>query len=381
MTTSTTTSILDALNLLMEPGSVAELRILNTKQATISGYFSEFSKLAHAATQYDGKAPAIYVTLNPVNRSLLARAANRMGSYAKHTTSDGDIVKRRWLPLDFDPVRPAGVSSTEAEHQAALDRARQVREWLRLQGWPLPIYSDSGNGAHILYRIDLPNDAESTELVRRCLEALAFQFSDDGVHVDVKTFNAARIWKLYGTLSAKGDNLPERPHRRSRILEAPSSMQTVSADLLTALAARLPEAPRHQVKQSATFNLEDWIADHKLPVVSSGSWNGGIKYILNPCPWDDSHNNRAAYIVQFASGAIGAGCHHNGCAGKGWAELRTLYEPSYTVRAEDATTSGKQKQEPAFKLWGHDDLLKAEFPEQRWIVHNLIPEGSLVLLG
>ena len=39
--------------------------------------------------------------------------------------------------------------------------------------------------------------------------------------VDVKNGNPARVWKLYGTLAAKGDNLPEWPHRLSHILETP----------------------------------------------------------------------------------------------------------------------------------------------------------------
>jgi hypothetical protein len=34
--------------------------------------------------------------------------------------------------------------------------------------------------------------------------------------------------------------------------------------------------------------------------------------------------------VQFASGAIAAGCHHNGCAGNDWEALRRLYEPGWT---------------------------------------------------
>ena len=44
-----------------------------------------------------------------------------------------------------------------------------------------------------------------------------------------------------------------------------------------------------------------------------------------PYPWNPEHTNRAAYLVQFASGAIAAGCHHHGCAGKDWHALRRLY--------------------------------------------------------
>jgi hypothetical protein len=41
---------------------------------------------------------------------------------------------------------------------------------------------------------------------------------------------------------------------------------------------------------------------------------------------------RAAYIVQHANGALAAGCHHNGCAGKSWSALRDLVEPGWHPR-------------------------------------------------
>ena len=64
-------------------------------------------------------------------------------------------------------------------------------------------------------------------------------------------------------------------------------------------------------------------------VASTSPWQNGRKWILNPCPWDPSHTDRAAYLVQHASGALAAGCHHNGCAGKDWAALRALVEPAW----------------------------------------------------
>jgi hypothetical protein len=214
--------ILKALNLVHRTGDVVELRILNTgKTGTVSGYFDDFNELAGRALNWSGKAPAIYVTLNPVNPALLARASNKVVGNAKTTTSDQDIVRRVWFPVDLDPVRPGGISSTDVEHQGALDRACKVRAWLKEHGWPEPIYADSGNGAHLLFPIDMPNDNESRELVKRCLLVLDGLFSDDQVQVDTTTYNAARIWKLYGTLAAKGDNTPDRPHRMAMILEAP----------------------------------------------------------------------------------------------------------------------------------------------------------------
>jgi hypothetical protein len=327
-------------HLLPEPEGVVELRILDAgRSGTVSGYFKDTTAFVKACAAWSGKAPGVYLTLNPCNPALLARSQNHMKERAKATTIDTDIVKRRWLPIDFDPVRPTGISSTEDEHHAALARAQACQSWLTTLGWPEPVYADSGNGAHLLYRINLPNDDASRVLLQRGLQALALHFSDDEVALDEKVFNAARIWKVYGTLCCKGDHTPERPHGLARILEAPSQPTTVPQELLEALAAMVPEQPQAprdtHLGGRIAFSLAAWIADHGLPVVREGTWgNGGHKWLLNPCPWNADHTDKAAYIVQFANGAIAAGCHHNGCTGKEWADLRDLYEPDWRRRRE-----------------------------------------------
>ncbi len=92
---------------------------------------------------------------------------------------------------------------------------------MRSRGWPDPVAGDSGNGCHLLYRVDLPNDRESADLVQNVLKTLAFLFDDEIVKLDTGVYNAARIWKLYGTVARKGDPIPDRPHRRSEILYVP----------------------------------------------------------------------------------------------------------------------------------------------------------------
>jgi hypothetical protein len=86
------------------------------------------------------------------------------------------------------------------------------------------VVGDSGNGAHLLYRADLPNDSRATNLVKGILAGVAARCATDDIAVDQTVFNAARITKLYGTLVCKGDNLPDRPHRRSRLLEIPDDL-------------------------------------------------------------------------------------------------------------------------------------------------------------
>ena len=113
------------------------------------------------------------------------------------TTGDGDVVRRRWLPIDADPVRPAGISATDAEHAAALARVDRIAEDLGNEGWPVPVKLDTGNGGWLLYPIDLP--AADGGLVAAVLATLSARYSDDAVRIDTSVHNPARISRLAGT--------------------------------------------------------------------------------------------------------------------------------------------------------------------------------------
>jgi hypothetical protein len=224
-----------AADLLFEPGQVVEVRVLHThtpRRGTVRGYYDDLAKMAQDAAYWSGRAPAVYWTLNPCRRELLARADNHLQPWALETTSDGDILCRRWLPIDVDPVRPAGISSTDEEHELALERTREIMLALRRDGWPEPVNADSGNGGHLLVPLpNQPNDTASEAFVEEVLQDLDRRFSNERVHIDRTMKNASRIVKIYGSLAAKGDDfagrqpsaqfpegLAPRPHRFARIL-------------------------------------------------------------------------------------------------------------------------------------------------------------------
>jgi hypothetical protein len=210
------------ISLLFTPGDVVEVRIPKTRFRVVSGYFDDHQVLATAISDADlrYRAPGVYYVLNRIDPALVGRAYNRLKERVEYTTGDGNILRRRWLPVDLDPVRPAGISSSDEEHAAAIERAHIIADNMAKE-WGRPIIGDSGNGAHLVYEIDLPNDQESLKFVSGALAELDRRYSDDVVKVDITSANAARIWKAYGSVARKGDSVPGRPHRLSRILEVP----------------------------------------------------------------------------------------------------------------------------------------------------------------
>ncbi len=328
-------SIKKTCDLISSPGQVVEVRAFR-KRGVSSGYFTDYAKLAEKVAMLDAdpEYSGIYLTLNEINPDLLARRSNRFEMRLgdkERTTSDDDIISRRWFPIDIDPKRPSGISSSDEEHEKALRKAEQVRRFLSERGWPEPISADSGNGAHLLYPISLPNDGESSALIKSCLSVLSMFFSDDDSDVDTSVSNAARIWKLYGTISRKGDSTPERPHRRSSILHVPDTLEIVSPSLLTSLASLLSEQPEKKTEpktsiRSSVADLGAWLSDHHLSYREK-PFAGGRLFLFDACPFSTAHTD-GAYAIQFASGGIFAGCHHNSCGGgtQRWSELRERFE-------------------------------------------------------
>jgi hypothetical protein len=220
--------VADWLRLFVAPGQVTELRVIGHTRdpegrwrKTLSGYFDHehLGDMARLALQHTAHAEGVYFIPNPVNPDLLARAANRVREGREgDQTADKDVLARRWLYVDADPVRPAGISSTAEEKQAAWEVIGRVGDYLERQGIGAgTVLADSGNGYHLHLPVDLPRDDGGT--ARELLACLADRFDTERVKIDRKVFNPARICKLYGTLARKGDSTPDRPHRRAAVID------------------------------------------------------------------------------------------------------------------------------------------------------------------
>ena len=378
------------LQYLLPAGCVAEVRALDASAAlsdrwphTASGYFDDGEKLV-AELAGIRAARGIYITLNPVDPALLARAANRIRKALKgESTADSNIAARRWLLVDCDPVRPTGISATNTEHYAALDRAAKIKDELHYNyGWPDPLEADSGNGSHLLYRIDLPPDDGG--LVQRCLATLVAQFTDEHVTIDAGVFNPARITKLYGTLVCKGDSTVDRPHRLSRILAAPTTLSVVSRELLEALADEAPvEAPKREqngrhADNGQVFDIDEFLQRHGFELNGPAPYQGGRKWTFRQSPLCEHHDD-GPFLIEFPSGASSAGCHHDSCTWK-WQDVRAKFEPKpefglyeRLVQNTQKDSAGNAHQQTDSEALLADLLPMSEFVRQSHHVEFLIP--------
>jgi len=210
-------------------GEVVEVRIVGVwgtspawdneyAKGIVSGYFDKYKAFNEVVSiAMADQQSNIYITLQVINPKLIGRAHNRLVPSGK-TTSDKDVLFYRWIPIDIDPKRPAGISSTDSELQNAIEVRDMIKEYiLDTTEYTDLITAVSGNGAHILIRLpeDLPVNEENVEFVKTFIGDVSDRFSNEYVDIDKVVYNPARIWKLYGTKAMKGDEVPGNDNREA----------------------------------------------------------------------------------------------------------------------------------------------------------------------
>ena len=192
------------LELLHPGGETFEIRVIQHGGHCSSRFFSDPDTATEHIKHLDAKG--IYTPLNPI-----------ASPPASGSTKAVDITRRHWVLIDFDPKRDKGTNATDDELLAAITTRELVDSSLKEAGFSEPLRVLSGNGAHLLYRVDLPAE---TDLVKRLVHGIAERYSTDRVDVDKNVHDAPRITKIAGTLTKKGEHTDERPQRVS-VLENP----------------------------------------------------------------------------------------------------------------------------------------------------------------
>lgn len=320
----------EAISILKPNNELFEIRIMGSKK--YSGYFTNYDVLEQEIKLLEQRGllngEQCYITLNKIKDDCYAREQRNKLIYAKQTTKDDDIIKYEYVFVDIDPVRESGISSTDSELNKALDMRDDVYKFLKSNGFKDPIIARSGNGCHLLYKINVLNIKENEEQIKNFLKVLDLRFSNEYAKIDVTNSNPARICKLYGTLSQKGADTEKRPHRMAEI-EVPEQVEENQFDLVEQIASMLPKGETISRINNGNFSIEDFISKHKIGVKQIINDNNGTKYILESCPFNEAHSKDSPALFRLNSGAIAFKCFHNSCSNNGWKEFRKFYEPFY----------------------------------------------------
>jgi len=244
-----------ALAILADPDLYIEIRTLPYANSFVAkgDELDSLCSFIDELSNYQG----VYFSLNPLS-SKITRSARKE-----------DIAKRRWLLIDIDRVKDEtnkDQSATDAERAKCREMATTICNSLAGKGWPIPVTIDSGNGYHLLYRIDLPCDDLTDATLRAVIHKISDMFSTPEVEIDRAVHNRSRISKLPGTWVRKGENTTERPHRMSSIVYAPSPPSILTFDQLHSFlspnaktqATKQPE-PVENVKPEPTSELEQFV--------------------------------------------------------------------------------------------------------------------------
>lgn len=325
-------------DIFVKDNGFTEVRILGRFQ--YSGYFDNVDSIIQAIKPYaDMDDEQMYFVLNKIDSACFGRQqSGKIVKSPKITTNDNDIIRRCFVFVDFDPVRKSGTNASNEEFELAHKKAQDVFRFLREKGFSEPIICKSGNGLHLTYKVDFPNDEETTEIIKHFYEYLGSLFSDDKVDIDTKVFNLARLCKLYGTTAKKGANLQDRPWRMSEIIYVPKDLNITPIEKFKELADLLPkkEEPKPTAKTirvGERFDLESWLVAHGIEYRKKQD-GGSTKYEVKECPWKDTHSSNNPYssaLFQDSEGKITYTCAHSHCKDKQWKDFRLAYEPdAYT---------------------------------------------------
>lgn len=364
-----------------------EVRILGKFQ--YSGYFKSFENLCQQLapfTEMDDEQ--IYFVMNEISSDCYARPqCERFVKSPKATTKDDEIVSRRWILCDFDPVRLPNISSSPEQFELAHKKAQEVYKYLKEEcGFEDMVVAISGSGWHVLIPVKIPCSDETDKIIKDFYTYMGSKFSDDKVEYDVKVYNRSRITKLYSVVSKKGANLPSNPWRQSKIVYIPKELKPTPIEKIKILADLAPkeepkQAPNRPNRQynNAPFDLRTWLSEHSI-VYKEESQGNGTKFLLEECPWCDTHSNKQKWdsaLFQNADGQITFNCFHSHCKDKTWFDYRQFYEPDAYNKPAYQPQQVVYIQQPKVQKPKYE--IKEELPElgEKWLSMSSIKKVDI----
>lgn len=331
---------LDDLNMCFEIFQLgaAEIRGIGNvdgKHRSYSGWFSTVGGLMSALEQMAHLNLNWYFVFNQIDSYQLDGKMKKgfcveKFAISNHCICDIDIVRRKWVMLDFDPVRPSGTSSTFEQLSYASMTAKKVWDFLFHNGFYDYVGCVSGNGYHIMLPCDLEANEQTDNLVSDFIKVISMLFSDENVAIDTQVSNRARLTKLYGTVAHKGEHSALTPHRTSCFKHVPQEIKPIDKAYFEKIVAAFMTPNSRPSSENnygrGKFSLESFLKSYNI-AFEQRSIAGGRKYILKECPFNSEHKSPDSAVFEFEDGRLGFKCFHNSCSSYHWKEFREKIEP------------------------------------------------------
>lgn len=203
-------------DVLKKGSNLVELRGLH-KKGVQCGFFNNREAFLKTVASYSGVIN-LYFLMNERDDKIDQYKWNQLQP-AKKTCGDENILKRRYFLIDLDTRRRVKekVSATNDEIEDATESFQNIVNVLNAKN--VEFYNGfSGNGRHILIpTIDYQCDSTTNQEFQILTNYFADKFSTEFAEVDSGVYNPARICRLYGSLTMKGENTVERPWRMAKI--------------------------------------------------------------------------------------------------------------------------------------------------------------------
>ncbi|MCL2726715.1 MAG: hypothetical protein FWD69_20030, partial [Polyangiaceae bacterium] len=225
---------------------VSEVRVIRPLGGIIGiGFFDDEEDFVRECVRTNA-AGNVYVGIQPRPKRLFERAPNVVRPF-KTGAGCKDIEILTATVIDLDPVRPKDTASTDTELALAMAAAEEASAWCESEGLVRPRLMMSGNGTQLWFTLPpTALDGERRDRLQAGLKAFEVKVRErvqsDAVHVD-SIHDVARIIKVIGTVSHKGDGLGDRPHRVSAAL---SDFERIEDAVLL---ARLDIKPAPELRQ------------------------------------------------------------------------------------------------------------------------------------
>lgn len=327
------TDVEKTIKIFYQPEDIVEIRQFIADESKIhhrkNNFFkgSEIDKILNHLKKYSEKSymKGFYFVPQKIKKDLTPRGKINPG------IGDIDIAAYNWLLIDLDPERePKNQPSSDEEKTLAYNLMQEIADYMEDFGFTKPIIGDSANGYHLVYKIEeMENKKDNVSIIERCLKFLNKKFSNEKVKVDTTVYNPSRIWKLYGTISRKGNEKPEenRFFRLSKLLEVPEPIEDTPFEIVKKLSEEYSENTATVINTQnihvsnvdvCEFDLKKWIEvneiDKKFTLKEKTEKNFKYFYeFANTCPISPDKHNDGAFIAQRNDGALILECHHDTC--------------------------------------------------------------------